>query len=114
MRYTVVISTYNRARSLAETLAAVARIRTSRSWEVLVVDNPSTDDTEAVVRALAPGYPVELRYVYEPVHGKYAAMNTAVIAPMTSIPYSPARSSRRQTTTPSSIPNGSSPRTARW
>ncbi len=78
MRYTVVISTYNRARSLAETLAAVARIRTSRSWEVLVVDNHSTDDTEAVVRALAPGYPVELRYVYEPVHGKYAAMNTAV------------------------------------
>jgi glucosyl-dolichyl phosphate glucuronosyltransferase len=80
MRYTVLISTYNRARSLAETLAAVARIRTSRSWEVLVVDNHSTDDTEAVVRALAPGYPVELRYVYEPVHGKYAAMNTAVTA----------------------------------
>ena len=48
--------------------------------EVLVVDNHSTDDTEAVVRALAPGYPVELRYVYEPVHGKYAAMNTAVTA----------------------------------
>ena len=72
MRYTVIISTYNRARSLAETLAALAHIRTTRPWEVLVVDNHSTDDTAAVVRALAPGYPVELRYVYEPTHGKYA------------------------------------------
>ena len=80
MRYTVIISTYNRAGSLGETLAALAHLRTTRPWEVLVVDNHSTDDTAAVVRALAPGYPVELRYVYEATHGKYAAMNTAVVA----------------------------------
>ena len=58
----------------------MARIRTPHPWEVLVVDNHSTDDTAAVVGAMASGYPAELRYVYEPVHGKYAAMNTAVAA----------------------------------
>ena len=78
MRYTVVISTYNRARSLIETLAALSRIRTARSWEVLVVDNRSTDDTAAAVQKIARGYPVELRYIYEPMPGKYRAMNTAV------------------------------------
>src|SRR5688572_24040780 len=78
MRYTVVISTYNRARSLIETLAALSRIRTARSWEVLVVDNRSTDDTATAVQKVARGYPVELRYIYEPTPGKYRAMNTAV------------------------------------
>jgi glycosyltransferase involved in cell wall biosynthesis len=80
MRYTVVISTYNRARSLSETLVALAQIQTTRSWEVLVVDNRSTDDTAAVATAMAAGYPVELRYLYEPTSGKYHAMNTAVRA----------------------------------
>jgi glucosyl-dolichyl phosphate glucuronosyltransferase len=78
MRYTVVISTYNRSASLADTLAALARTRTSHPWEVLVVDNNSTDDTAAVVRRLAGDYPVALRYIHEPTPGKYAAMNTAI------------------------------------
>jgi glucosyl-dolichyl phosphate glucuronosyltransferase len=80
MRYTVIISTYNRATSLAETLAALAKVTTPDRWEVLVVDNHSTDDTAAVVRAAIPAYPVELRYVYEPTEGKYAAMNTGIAA----------------------------------
>ena len=78
MRYTVVISTHNRAGSLIETLTAVSRLRSTQSWEVLVVDNRSTDSTASVVRALASGYPAELRYIYEPTPGKYRAMNTAV------------------------------------
>jgi glycosyltransferase involved in cell wall biosynthesis len=78
MRYSVVISTYNRSASLADALAALARTRTSHRWEVLVVDNNSTDDTAAVVRRVTREYPVELRYIQEPTPGKYAAMNTAV------------------------------------
>jgi glycosyltransferase involved in cell wall biosynthesis len=80
MRYSVVISTYNRSASLAHTLAALARTCTPQSWEVLVVDNNSTDDTAAVVRRIARDYPVELRYIHEPTPGKYAAMNTALSA----------------------------------
>ena len=78
MRYTVVISTYNRSASLADALAALSRVRTAHPWEVLVVDNNSTDDTAAVVRRIAGDFPVELRYVHEPMPGKYAAMNTAI------------------------------------
>jgi len=80
MRYTVIIVTRNRARTLADALASVARIVTTDPWEVIVADNHSTDDTEAVVRALARTYPVPLRYIFEPANGKYAALNTAIAA----------------------------------
>jgi len=80
MRYTVIIVTRNRARSLADTLAALSRTVTGDPWEVIVADNHSSDDTEFVVRSLARTFPVPLRYVYEPVDGKYAAMNTAIAA----------------------------------
>src|SRR5215213_11580936 len=80
MRYTVIISTYNRADVLASTLAALRRVRTPHPWEVVVVDNHSTDHTAAVVRAAARDYPVELQYVFEPTPGKYAAMNSGIAA----------------------------------
>jgi len=38
---TVLICTYNRCQLLGETLDAIARIRTTLAWEVLVVDKAS-------------------------------------------------------------------------
>ena len=49
MRVTVVINTYNRAAGLRITLAAL-RHQTYESFEVVVVNGPSTDDTEDVLR----------------------------------------------------------------
>jgi glycosyl transferase family 2 len=48
----VVIPTYNRARDLERCLSSVLR-QTFRDFEVLVVDNHSTDDTDAVVARFA-------------------------------------------------------------
>ena len=48
----VVIPTYNRARDLERALASV-RAQTFPDWEALVVDNHSTDDTDAVIAKLA-------------------------------------------------------------
>jgi glycosyltransferase involved in cell wall biosynthesis len=48
----VVIPTYNGARHVAETIASV-RNQTLRSWELVVYDDGSTDDTVAVARRAA-------------------------------------------------------------
>ncbi len=57
---TIVICTYNRARLIGETLESMRRIRSPRNWDVIVVDNNSTDDTRDVVEQAAVGFPVPL------------------------------------------------------
>src|ERR1051326_8864739 len=52
MRISVVINTYNRARSLHEALRAL-RYQTHDAFEVVVVNGPSTDQTEAVLAEVA-------------------------------------------------------------
>ena len=78
MKYSIVIATHNRAHDLRETLACFAKLETSYPWEVVVVDNNSTDDTPAVVREMAGGYPTRLRYVFEREIGVCAAMNAGI------------------------------------
>jgi len=45
------------------------------SWEVLVIDNGSTDDTARVVEDKKRDFPVELRYLYEPRPGLHICRN---------------------------------------
>ena len=79
---TVLICTFNRASLLAETLESLAALRVSPGikWDVLIVDNRSTDNTGAVVRSLQPTYPVPLHYLYEDRQGKSYALNTGLNA----------------------------------
>jgi glucosyl-dolichyl phosphate glucuronosyltransferase len=78
MKYSVVIATHNRAADLRETLASLATLRTPHPWEVVVADNNSSDATRDVVDRAAGGFPVPLRYVFEAVPGRSAALNTAI------------------------------------
>jgi glycosyltransferase involved in cell wall biosynthesis len=73
-----VIPTYNRAGELRDTLVSLATIRTRDSWEVIVVDNNCIDDTAAIVRQAAVTFPVPLKYVFEKVPGRCAAMNAGI------------------------------------
>jgi glycogen synthase len=52
MRVSVVINTYNRAAGLRKTLDAL-RYQTHSNFEVVVVNGPSTDDTEQTLREFA-------------------------------------------------------------
>jgi len=83
MDATVLICTYNRGDRLGETLDSLARTRFARAplrWEVLVVDNNSTDHTRDVVESRIDGYPVTLRYLFEARQGKSHALNTGLAA----------------------------------
>jgi glycosyltransferase involved in cell wall biosynthesis len=75
MTFSIVIATYNRAALLADTLASLSRLQPGASWEVIVVDNNSPDNTRAVVEAAAAAYPVPLRYAFEKEQGRSAALN---------------------------------------
>jgi GT2 family glycosyltransferase len=74
MSISVVIATFNRARLLAECLEHLARQAFVDGDEVIVVDNGSTDETGNIVAAAAVHFPVPLRYLFEPVPGKSAAL----------------------------------------
>ncbi|MDH0868294.1 glycosyltransferase [Mitsuaria sp. GD03876] len=76
----VVICTRNRARQLAEVLDSAAQLEVPEGlrWELLVVDNGSSDDTEAVIRSFADRLPV--RYAREDTPGLSNARNHGVRA----------------------------------
>jgi glycosyltransferase involved in cell wall biosynthesis len=66
---------------LEATLDSLARMdEVAGGWDVLVVDNNSTDDTESTVTRLAPTFPVPLRYLREDRQGKSTALNTGIAA----------------------------------
>jgi glycosyltransferase involved in cell wall biosynthesis len=69
----IVIATYNRAQFLGETIRSILN-QQLRNFELIVVDDGSTDDTE---RLLA-GYRSQLRYLYQENRGPSAARNFGV------------------------------------
>ena len=71
----IIISTRNRAPSLARCLETVRLIRAETPWELIVVDNGSTDDTAEVLRAFAQRSRLRVRVVSEPVPGLARARN---------------------------------------
>jgi glycosyltransferase involved in cell wall biosynthesis len=75
----VVVCTQNRSRLLAEACAAALAVdyRPER-WELVIVDNRSTDDTLAVAREVAAAHPGRVRVVEEPEIGLSAARNRGV------------------------------------
>ena len=78
---TVLICTFNRGGLLRTTLESLAAMDTIQGgWDVLVVDNNSTDDTEQVVARLARTFPVGLRYLRELRQGKSYALNLGLTA----------------------------------
>ena len=51
-KITVIMPTYNRARYIAEAIRSV-QSQTLREWEMIVIDDGSTDGTEKIVREIA-------------------------------------------------------------
>jgi glucosyl-dolichyl phosphate glucuronosyltransferase len=74
-KLSVVICTYNRVALLKDALRTVCEQSLApATYEVIVVDNHSSDDTHAVVMAFAEQHP-QVRYCYEPNIGLSHARN---------------------------------------
>jgi len=65
----------NRAKQLAQTLQRVATIRTQLNWELIIVDNASTDTTVAVVEEFAATYHRSVQTIIQEGRGVACAKN---------------------------------------
>jgi glycosyltransferase involved in cell wall biosynthesis len=79
---TVVVCTYNRAALLQGTLDALRRqcVGAGYEWEIVVVDNNSTDTTKGVVERFSRVASAPVTYLFERQQGKSIALNSGVAA----------------------------------
>lgn len=82
INFTVAIPTYNGANRLPELLSRLGnQINTENiSWEIIVVDNNSTDNTAEVVKNYQANwkFPYPLKYYFEPKQGAAFARQLAI------------------------------------
>jgi glycosyltransferase involved in cell wall biosynthesis len=77
----IVISTYNRCGLLEGALRALLSQRPADvAYEILVVDNNSTDQTRPLVQSLAMQNREKLKYLFEPKQGLSYGRNTGIDA----------------------------------
>jgi glucosyl-dolichyl phosphate glucuronosyltransferase len=79
---TVIICTFNRGESLKTTLDSITHLTVppDLNWELIIVDNNSTDNTAQVVREFASAAPFRVRCILERRQGLSAARNAGVAA----------------------------------
>lgn len=81
MTISLILCTRNRAAALGRCLAAVAAIEFDGPWELVIVDNGSTDATAGVIREFAAAMTaLRVVYVLQPVPGLSNARNAGVAA----------------------------------
>ena len=73
MDLSVVICTYDRSHSLSKTIDCLMNQSSTGSlvWELLIVDNNSSDDTKAVVSGHQKKTSNKIKYIFEPKQGKW-------------------------------------------
>jgi len=76
--YSVVVPTYNRARMLVTTLESLLAQEGGLPYEIIVVDNNSSDDTRGVVQSFERRAPGRLRYLPEATQGVSSARNAGI------------------------------------
>ena len=75
----VVVSTHNRQEDLRAALRSLLHQVGGASYEVLIVDNNSSDDTRAVVEGAMESSPVPLTYLFEPRQGVSYGRNAGIL-----------------------------------
>lgn len=78
MDLSLIICTRDRCEKLAQCLESVRGLGFERQWELIIVDNGSTDRTAAIVEDFARTFRAPTRYVFEPSPGKGHALNAAL------------------------------------
>jgi glycosyltransferase involved in cell wall biosynthesis len=80
LNLSVILCTHNRCDLLKKALESVAASTVPQSveWEVLIVDNNSSDQTRQVAQQYCEQYPGRFRYLFEEKQGKSYALNTGI------------------------------------
>ena len=76
MKISLVVCTKNRAEQLRNCLDYVAKIKCLFEWELIIVNNASTDHTDAVLEEFSEKTSLVFRTIYEPSPGTGFARNT--------------------------------------
>ncbi len=78
MKITIAICTWNRSRLLRQTLESISNLEIPPdvNWEVVIVDNNSTDDTKQVIQSFSDTLP--LIYWFEKTQGHSFSRNVAI------------------------------------
>ncbi len=72
--FSVIIPTYNRARLLPESIASVL-VQTYQSWELIIVDDGSMDNTKEVVESFKDQ---RIKYIFQKNQERSAARNNGI------------------------------------
>ena len=82
MKLSIIIASYNRAESLLMFLQELSHqvVPDSVDWEVVIVDNNSTDGTKSAIAPLVEENPQRYKYLLEGRQGKSIALNTGLRA----------------------------------
>jgi len=75
---TIVIPVYNDPEGLSETIESILSQKTDISYEVIIVDNNSTDDTWKVANSYAMGHDRVQVAIEDKIQSSYAARNTGI------------------------------------
>jgi glycosyltransferase involved in cell wall biosynthesis len=80
MDLSVIVCTYNRSHYLKSLLEGFSKqvLPQTFKWEIIVVDNNSTDDTKRVSEQINNSLHLPLRFLFEPRQGKSYALNTGI------------------------------------
>jgi GT2 family glycosyltransferase len=82
MKLSIIIASYNRAESLLQFLRELSQqiVPEGVNWEVVIVDNNSTDGTKSALAPLVEQNPLRYKYLLESRQGKSIALNSGLLA----------------------------------
>jgi len=78
LKISVIICTYDRAETLKGILDSLLAQDLKESYEIIVVDNNSQDNTKELVGSFGPKFDGKLRYLFQPQQGKTFALNLGI------------------------------------
>jgi len=73
----IILPTYNRAKFLPEAFAAI-QAQQWTDWELIVIDDGSSDKTHELVAELTRDWSQPVRYIFQENQGAYGARNTGL------------------------------------
>jgi glycosyltransferase involved in cell wall biosynthesis len=74
----LIICTRNRAEQLSRSLKSIEELIFDGAWQLIIVNNGSTDKTESIIREFEKSNSLDITYVYEPAPGLSRARNAGI------------------------------------